>query len=139
MCPRSMSPRSKVLRRCVSWTMRPLDNVSLGQCVPWAMCPLDDVSLRGRPLDEAFLERSIPDRCVPTRAHIQALGYSQKLGLMRAPGVSCAHLTRPWTTPRMRMRSSLVVRESDCQCTQLQRSWVRSQHPSAQWNLRGGR
>jgi hypothetical protein len=22
---------------------------------------------------------------------------------------------------------------------QLQRSWVRSQHPSAQWNLRGGR
>ncbi len=40
----------------------------------------------------------------------------------------------------MRMRSSLVVRASDCQCTmQLQRSWVRSQHPSAQWNLRGGR
>ncbi len=44
------------------------------------------------------------------------------------------------------------MHSSDCQCThltanaliwlpmhQLQRSWVRSQHPSAQWNLRGGR
>ncbi len=40
----------------------------------------------------------------------------------------------------VRMRSSLVVRASDCQCMhQLQRSWFRSQHPSAQWNLRGGR
>jgi hypothetical protein len=38
-----------------------------------------------------------------------------------------------------RMRSSLVDRASDCQCISLQRSWVRSQHPSAQWNLRGGR
>ncbi len=52
------------------------------------------------------------------------------------------------------MRSSLVVEASDCmhvifdllpikliccQMHQLQRSWVRSQHPSAQWNLRGGR
>ncbi len=34
------------------------------------------------------------------------------------------------------MRSSLVVRTS---MHQLQRSWVRSQHPSAKWNLRGGR
>ncbi len=39
----------------------------------------------------------------------------------------------------MRMRSSLVVRASDCQCTGCKRSWVRSQHSSAQWNLRGGR
>ncbi len=39
------------------------------------------------------------------------------------------------------MRSSLVVRASDCQLPmhQLQRSWVRYQHLSGQWNLRGGR
>ncbi len=40
----------------------------------------------------------------------------------------------------VRMRSSLVVKAFDCHgMHQLQRSWVRSQHPSAQWNLRGGR
>ncbi len=41
----------------------------------------------------------------------------------------------------LQMRSSLVVRASDCQCTSCngKRSWVRSQHPPAQWNLRGSR
>jgi hypothetical protein len=38
---------------------------------------------------------------------------------------------------QVRMRSSLVVRASWLPMLQLQRSWVRSQHPSAQWNLRG--
>jgi hypothetical protein len=30
----------------VPWTMRPLDDTSLGRCVPWTMCPLDDASRR---------------------------------------------------------------------------------------------
>ncbi len=44
------------------------------------------------------------------------------------------HVSSTW------MRSSLVVRASDLQCTSCNGgSWVRSQHPSAQWNLMGGR
>jgi len=36
------------------------------------------------------------------------------------------------------MRSSRVVRASGCQCL-CRNSWVQSQHPPTQWNLRGGR
>ncbi len=40
----------------------------------------------------------------------------------------------------MWMRSSLVVRTSDCQCRSCNSTaWVRSQYPPTQWNLRGGR
>jgi hypothetical protein len=39
----------------------------------------------------------------------------------------------------LRMRSSLVDRAPVCQCTSFNFPGVRSQHPSAQWNLRGGR
>jgi hypothetical protein len=37
------------------------------------------------------------------------------------------------------MRSSRVVRACDCKMPKLQQSWVRSQLPLTQWNLKGGR
>jgi hypothetical protein len=48
------------------WTMRPLDDASLGRCVPWKMRPLDFASLERcvpwtmRPLDDASLGRCVP-------------------------------------------------------------------------------
>jgi hypothetical protein len=57
------------LGRCLAWTMRPLDNVSLWQCVPLTM-PLLDNAFLGRfvprkmaPLDDASLRHCVPDRC----------------------------------------------------------------------------
>jgi hypothetical protein len=44
-----------------------------------------------------------------------------------------------WDLSETQTRSTQVVRASDCQCQKSQHSWVQSQHPPAQWNLRGGR
>ncbi len=35
------------------------------------------------------------------------------------------------------MRCGLVVRASDCHCRSRKQSWVRSQYPPTQWNMRG--
>ncbi len=49
------------LERCVLWTMRSLDDASLGRSLTWSMYPLDDASLERSvtwtlyPLDDASL------------------------------------------------------------------------------------
>jgi hypothetical protein len=43
-----------------------------------------------------------------------------------------------WDLAETRMRATQAVRASDCHCQKSQQSWVQSQHPPAQWNLRGG-
>jgi len=58
--------------QCVPWTMRPLYDATLGRCDPWTMRLLDDATL-GRcvswtmhPLDDASLERYVPlTQCIP--------------------------------------------------------------------------
>ncbi len=42
--PLTMCPWTKVLRRCIPWTMRPLDDSSVRRSVLWMMSPLDDAS-----------------------------------------------------------------------------------------------
>jgi hypothetical protein len=118
MCPRTMPPLDymspiDVFLNESSCTMCPLDDVSLWRCLPLTMCRFEDVSLGRcvpwtmRPLDNASVGRCVPwtkhplPMCPGPLGHIQVVGYSQKLGLMWAPRVSFAHLTRPWTTPRM--------------------------------------
>jgi hypothetical protein len=39
----------------------------------------------------------------------------------------------------MRMRSSRVVKTTECQCKSRNSPWVQSLHHPTQWNLRGGR
>ncbi len=62
------------------WTMRPLDDASLGRCVPWTMRPLDDASLERcvpwtmRPLDETSLHWTAYRRWVITTQLLA--GYS---------------------------------------------------------------
>jgi hypothetical protein len=46
------------------------------------------------------------------------------------------HMNKVFSLHCQWMRSSRVVRAAESQCRQL--SWVRSQHPPTQWNLRGG-
>ncbi len=108
--------------RCVPvftapWTMRPLDDASLGRCVPvpcvfWTMCPLGDV----------FIGSWVPEWWVSTLDSIQAVdnheSYSKKLEFLLPPWLTHALLTYPdtLTASSMRMRSSRVVRASDCLC-----------------------
>jgi hypothetical protein len=64
--PWQWMPHGLYVNWCVPWTMRSLDDASLGQCVPWTMRSLDDVFL-GRcvlwtmcSLDDVFFGRCVP-------------------------------------------------------------------------------
>jgi hypothetical protein len=72
-----VSPNEKFLVRCTPWTMRSLDDASLGPCVPWTMRSLDHVFLGPcvpwtmRSLDDAFLDHVFLGACVPWMAYQQ--------------------------------------------------------------------
>ncbi len=91
-----MFPQTFVLGRCVSWTMRLLDDASLGRCVSWTRRLLGDASpgrcdpWRMRPLDIATIGRCDPwtmhpwlmrplddasfGRCIPGTIHSSDAG-----------------------------------------------------------------
>ncbi len=99
--PRRFFRSHTSLGRCVSWKMRPLDDVSLGRCVPWTMCPLDDVSL-GRhvpwttcPLDDASLTDvpwpwTINRLWIITTATQRNLGYALDAPVASQSPLSCS-------------------------------------------------
>ncbi len=61
----SLCPRTKSLGCSVAWSMRPLDDASLGQYIPWTIHPLVDthVPWTMRPLDDASLRQPVPALC----------------------------------------------------------------------------